>query len=46
MNKKVVKAGVACGIFLGTTVVVYAITSLFFTKFAIDCLLSAVQRSH
>ena len=32
MNKKVVKAGVACGIFLGTTVVVYAITSLFFTN--------------
>ena len=27
-----VKTGAACGIFLGTTVVVYAITSLFFTS--------------
>lgn len=32
MNTKVVKTGAACGIFLGTTVVVYVITSLFFTS--------------
>ena len=32
MNKKAVGTGVACGIFLGTTIIAYAITSLFFTK--------------
>ena len=32
MNKKAVRAGVACGILLGTTIIAYAITSLFFTK--------------
>ena len=32
MNKKAVGIGVACGIFLGTTIIVYAITSLFFTS--------------
>ena len=32
MNKKTVRTGVACGIFLGTTIIVYAITSLFFTS--------------
>ena len=32
MNKKAVRAGGACGILLGTTMVVYAITSLFFTN--------------
>ena len=33
MNKKAVGTGVACGIFLGATIIAYAITSLFFTKF-------------
>ena len=32
MNKKAVGTGVACGIFLGTTIIAYAKTSLFFTK--------------
>ena len=32
MNKKAVRTGVACGIFLGTTIIVYAITALFFTN--------------
>ena len=32
MNKKAVRTGVACGFFLGTTIIAYAITSLFFTK--------------
>lgn len=32
MNKKAVRTGVTFGIFLGTTIVVYAITSLFFTN--------------
>lgn len=32
MNKKAVGIGIACGIFLGTTIIVYAITSLFFTS--------------
>lgn len=32
MNKNAVRIGVACGILLGTTIIVYAITSLFFTK--------------
>lgn len=32
MNKKATSIGVACGIFLGTTIIVYAITSLFFTS--------------
>ena len=32
MNKKAFRTGVACGILLGTTVIVYAITSLFFTS--------------
>ena len=32
MNKKALRAGVACGILLGTTIIVYAITSLFFTN--------------
>ncbi len=32
MNKKAVGTGVACGIFLGATIIAYAITSLFFTK--------------
>ncbi len=32
MNKKAVRIGIACGILLGTTIVVYAITSLFFTN--------------
>lgn len=32
MNKKAVGIGVACGIFLGTTIIVYAITSLFFAS--------------
>lgn len=30
MNKKMVRIGTACGILLGTTIIVYAITSLFF----------------
>lgn len=30
MNKKVIRIGVASGILLGTTIIVYAITSLFF----------------
>ena len=32
MNKKAVRIGVACGILLGATMIVYAITSLFFTN--------------
>ena len=32
MNKKAGKIGIACGILLGTTIIAYAITSLFFTK--------------
>ena len=32
MNKKAVRMGIAFGIFLGTTIVVYAITSFFFTN--------------
>ena len=32
MNKKLVKAGIVCGVLLGTTVIAYAITTLFFTK--------------
>lgn len=32
MNKNVVRTGVTCGILLGTTTIVYAITSLFFTN--------------
>ena len=32
MNKKVGKIGIALGILLGTTIIAYAITSLFFTK--------------
>lgn len=32
MKKKMVRTGVACGILLGTTIIVYAITSLFFTS--------------
>ena len=32
MNKKAAGIGAACGIFLGTTIIVYAITSLFFTS--------------
>lgn len=32
MNKKAVKTGIVCGILLGTTMIAYAITALFFTK--------------
>ena len=32
MNRKAVRAGVACGFLLGTTIIVYAITSLFYTN--------------
>ena len=32
MNKKAGKIGIVCGILLGTTIIAYAITSLFFTK--------------
>ena len=32
MNKKLVKAGIACGVLLGTTIIAYAITTLFYTK--------------
>lgn len=32
MNKKVVRIGIACGILFGTTIIAYAITSLFFTN--------------
>ena len=32
MDKKAVRIGVACGILLGATMIVYAITSLFFTN--------------
>ena len=32
MKKKAVRAGAACGIMLGATIIAYAITSLFFTK--------------
>ena len=32
MNKKAVKIGIASGILLGTAIIVYAITSLFFTS--------------
>ena len=32
MKRKAFRAGVACGILLGTTIIAYAITSLFFTK--------------
>ena len=32
MNRKLVKAGIVCGVLLGTTVIAYAITTLFFTK--------------
>lgn len=32
MNKKALRTGVACGILLGATMIVYAITSLFFTR--------------
>ncbi|MCI7181490.1 MAG: hypothetical protein MSA26_13185 [Lachnospiraceae bacterium] len=32
MNKKAVGTGVACGVCLGTTIIAYAIMSLFFTK--------------
>ena len=32
MNKKAVKTGIVCGILLGTTMIAYAVTSLFFTK--------------
>ena len=31
MNKKAVRAGITCGILFGTAIIVYAITSLFFT---------------
>ena len=32
MNKKLVKAGITCGVLLGTTIIAYAITTLFYTK--------------
>ena len=32
MKRKAFRAGVACGILLGITIIAYAITSLFFTK--------------
>ena len=32
MNQKVVRTGIACGVSLGTTIVAYAITTLFFTS--------------
>ena len=32
MKGKAFRAGVTCGILLGITIIVYAITSLFFTK--------------
>lgn len=32
MKRKAFRAGVACGILLGTTIIAYAITALFFTK--------------
>lgn len=31
MKSKLYKTGIACGILLGTTILVYAITSLFYT---------------
>ena len=32
MNKKAVKTGIVCGILLGTTMIAYAVTSLFFSN--------------
>ena len=32
MNKKAVRMGIVCGVLLGTTMIAYAITTLFYTK--------------